>query len=190
MDLAKDFIENYGPLVVHAFQESLSAWFQTILADGCEHKNRTKSNYIWDTFFHKLRSILPENGNLHFVDAKGTTFIIYKQIFLIRMKKLGQNKRASYIKTNHAEKFQYQLSMGFGDLVNVYLFYSLDRYGVTFDSIKLQCEKGNVILWSFPIDNIPDIKNLDLFDENQKIPDNRIRIKESHKKGNQNGKAV
>jgi hypothetical protein len=189
-DLAKELINRYGMLIVRIFHESLDAWHQTIELDGFEHKNRTRSNFIWDAFFCKLRIELIDDTNFHFVEKKGTIFIIYKQVFLIKMKKLGSNKRPSFIKTQYAEKFQNQLDMGLGDLVNVYLFYSLDTYGMLINDIRLQCENGNSTIWSFPLDGSLDITTPDLFCQNDDVPNNRIRIKKSYGKEFKDGKAL
>jgi hypothetical protein len=189
-DLAKDLINRYGMLIVRIFHESLDAWHETIELDGFEHKNRTRSNFIWDAFFYKLRTELIDDINFHFVEKKGTIFIIYKQAFLIRMKKLGSNRRPSFIRTEHAENFQNQLDMGFGDLINVYLFYSLDIHGILINDIRLQCENGNSTIWSFPLDGSLDITTRDLFYQNCEVPNNRIRIKDSHEKEWEDGKAL
>jgi hypothetical protein len=190
IDLAKEFIETYGILITRIFHESLDTWVQITTVDGCEHKRRTQSSYIWDTFFHKIRLELDGNHDFHFVDTMGTIFMVYKQTFLIKMKKLGKDKHASYIKTDHAERFQRQLDMGLGDLVNIYLYYATDRYNIAIDSIKLQCENGNAILWGFPIDSSLDITTPDIFYGNQETSNNRIRVKETHRKEQQNGKAI
>jgi hypothetical protein len=189
-DLAKELINKYGMLIIRVFHESLDAWHQTIELDGFEHKNRTRSNFIWDAFFYKLRTELIDDTNFHFVEKNGTIFIIYKQVFLIKMKKLGSNRRPSFIRTQHAEKFQNQLDMGLGDLVNVYLFYSLDTYGMLINDIRLQCENGNSTIWSFPLDSSLDITTPDLFYQDQEVPTNRIRIKDSHEKERKDGKAL
>jgi hypothetical protein len=189
-DLAKELINRYGMLIVRIFHESLDAWYQAVELDGLEHKNRTRSNFIWDAFFYKLRAALIDDTNFYFVDKKGTIFIIYKQVFLIKMKKLGSNRRPSFIKTQHAEKFQNQLDMGFGDLVNVYLFYSLDAYGMLINDIRLQCENGNSTIWSFPLDESLDITTPDLFHQNHEVPNNRIRVKNSYEKEQKDGKAL
>jgi hypothetical protein len=189
-DLAKELINRYGMLIVRMFHESLDAWHQTIEFDGLEHKNRTRSNFIWDAFFYKLKTELIDDTNFHFVERKGTIFIVYKQIFLIKMKKLGANRRPSFIKTQHAEKFQNQLDMGLGDLVNVYLFYSLDTYGMLINDIKLQCENGNSTIWSFPLDGSLEITAPDLFYQDQEVPNNRIRVKDSYDRERKNGKAL
>jgi hypothetical protein len=190
IDLAKDLIEHYGTLIVRVFQESLEAWQQTVDSDGLEHKNRTRSNFIWDAFFHKICSELTGDSNFYFVERNGTILIVYKQTFLIKMKKLGTNRRPSYIKTRYAERFQNQLDMGLGDLVNVYLFYSLDTYGILINDIRLQCENGNSILWTFPLDGSLNITTPDLFYADQEVPNNRVRVKDSHRKGQQDEQAL
>jgi hypothetical protein len=189
-DLARELINRYGLLIVRIFHESLDAWYQTVASDGFEHKSRTRSNFIWDAFFYKLRSELMDDTNFHFVESKGTIFIIYKQIFLIKMKKLGSNRRPSFIRTHYAENFQNQLDMGLGDLVNVYLFYALDTYGMLINDIRLQCENGNSTIWSFPLGSSLDITTPDLFYQDQEVPNNRIRVKDSYERDRKNGKAL
>jgi len=190
IDLAKELVDQYGTVFVKVFNESLSVWHQVTSIDGVDHKNRTKSNFIWDTAIHKLRTELIDDINFYFPERNGTTFILYKQTFLIRIKKLGKNKRPSFIKTIQAEKFQNQLDLGFGDYVNVYLNYSLDFFGVTVDTIRLQCENGNSKLWSFLLNDHMDIKTPDLFSNNQATPNKRIRIKGSEIKEKTNGTAI
>jgi hypothetical protein len=190
IDMAKELITQYGAMIARIFYESLEICHQKVDLDGIEHKSRTKSSFVWDTIIYKLRSELANDANFYFSDRNGTTFISYKQTFLIRVKKIGKNKRPSYIKTKQAEKFQTQLDLGFGDHVNVYLNYSLDNFGIFVDNIKLQCENGNSILWSFPIDNSVDIVAPDLFSENREMANKRIRIKDNHKQEERNGKAI
>ena len=191
IDLAKELINQYGSLIAIIFHESLEMWQQITNLDEVDHKNRTRSNFIWDTVIHKLRSELVNDTNFYFPNRNGTTFILYKQTFLIRIKKLGKSGRPAYIKTQQAEKFQNQLDLGFGDCVNVYLNYSLDTFGIFIDSIKLQCENGNSILWSFLIDNSLDINPPDLFFPNQDPPTNkRVRVKDSQKQEHQNEKTI
>jgi hypothetical protein len=190
IDLAKELITRYGTLIERIFHESLEICHQKVDLDGIDHKSRTRSNFVWDTIIHKLRSELANDSNFYFSDRYGTTFISYKQTFLIRLKKLGKNRRPSYIKTKQAEKFQTQLDLGLGDYVNVYLNYSLDRFGIFVDSIKLQCENGNSILWSFLIDGSLDIIKPDpLFPDFQQV-DKRVRVKTTQKQEDQNGKTV
>jgi len=190
IDLAKELITQYGALIARAFHESLETWQQIVNSDEVNHKLRTKSNFIWDTIIHNLHSKLADDPNFHFSDRNGTTFLLYKQIFLIRIKKLGKNGRPSYIQTQQAEKFQNQLNLGFGDLVNIYLYYSLDTFGILIDNIKLQCENGNSILWSFPVDSSLDIIVPNLFFKDKEVPKKRIRIKNSQKREKRNGKAI
>jgi hypothetical protein len=80
--------------------------------------------------------------------------------------------------------------MGLGDLVNVYLFYSLDTYGMIINDIRLQCENGNSTIWSFPLDGSLDITTPDLFPQNHEVPNNRIRVKNSYEKERKDGKAL
>lgn len=190
IDLAKELITQYGTLIARVFHESLDAWRQVVNFDGVDHKSRTKSNFIWDTVIQNLHSELVNDTNFHFSDRNGTTFLLYKQTFLIRIKKLGKSGRPSYIQTQQAEKFQNQLDLGLGDYVNVYLYYSLDTFGVLIDNIKLQCENGNSILWSFPVDRSLDTVIPNLFFESQEIPKERIRIKDSKNKEQHNEKAI
>jgi hypothetical protein len=189
-NLAKELINHYGVIIVKIFNESLDTWHQTIKNDEVEHKGRTRSNYIWDTFFHKLQAELYNDPNFHFVEKSQSIFVIYRQTFLIRMKKLGNNHRPSSIKTQTTEKFQNQQDLGFGDLVNVYLFYSMDRFNISIDNISLQCENGKSILWRFPLDGFVDNVNQDLFSANQEIPTGRIRVKKSHKQEQQDEQAI
>jgi hypothetical protein len=190
IDLAKELITQYGALIERVFCESLEAWQQTVNLDGIEHKNRTKSSFIWDTVIHKLRSELGNDTNFCFIDRNGTTFILYKQTFLMRIKKLGKNGRPSQIKTQQTDKFQNQLDLGFGDYVNVYLNYSLDTFGIFINSIKLRCENGDSTLWSFPIDDSLGIDPPDLFFPDQGTPNKRIWIKDSQKQERQDGKTI
>ena len=190
IELAKELVDQYGTVFVKVFNESLGVWHQVTSIDGVDHKNRTKSNFIWDTAIHKLRTKLIDDVNFYFPERNGTTFILYKQTFLIRIKKLGKNKRPSFIKTLQAEKFQNQLDLGFGDYVNVYLNYSFDFFGVTVDTIRLQCENGNSKLWSFLLNDHMDIITPDLFSNNQATPNKRIRIKGSESKEKVNGTEV
>ena len=189
-DLAKEFITQYGILIARVFHESLSAWFEIVNLDGVEHKSRTKSSFIWDYVIHKLRTELIDDINFYFPERNGTTFVLYKQTFLIRIKKLGRNGRPSYIKTQQAEKFQNQLDFGLGENVNVYLNYSLDAFGISINNIKLQCENGNAILWSFILDNSYGTATPDLFSTNQEVSKKRIRIKDSPIQEHQDGKAI
>jgi hypothetical protein len=189
-DLAKELITHYGALIERIFHESLEICHQKIDLDGVEHKSRTKTNFVWDTIIYKLRFELADDINFHFSDRNGTTFILYKQTFLIKVKKLGKNGRPSYIKTKQADKFQTQLDLGFGDYVNVYLNYSLDSFGIFVDNIKLQCENGSSILWSFPIDSSLGIINPDpLFPDFQRTG-KRVWLKDAQKQEEQNGKTV
>jgi hypothetical protein len=190
IDLAKELITQYGVLIARVFHESLRAWHQIVNFDGVNHKSRTKSNFIWDIVIHNLHSELVNDTNFHFSERNGTAFLLYKQTFLIRIKKLGKNGRPSYIQTQQAEKFQNQLDLGFGDYVNVYLYYSLDNFGILIDNIKLQCENGNSILWSFPVDGSLDNVIHDLFFENKETPKERIRIKDSKKQEQHDRKAI
>jgi len=190
IDLAKELITQYGTLIVRVFRESMDAWRQVVNFDEVDHKSRTKSNFIWDTVIYKLHSELVNDNNFHFSDRNGTTFLLYKQTFLIRIKKLGKSGRPAYIQTQQAEKFQNQLDLGLGDCVNVYLYYSLDNFGIFINNIKLQCENGNTILWSFSIDSSSDNVTYDLFFENQEILKERIRIKDIQKKEQHNEKAI
>ncbi len=188
-EIAKELIKNYGFLIDKIFQESLDTWFRTANADGFEHKNRTKSNYLWDTIIYKLRLRLADNTDFYFIDRNGTTFIVYKQTFLVRLKKLGANRRPSSIPTRQASRFQYQLDLGFGDYENVYLYYSLDKLGIVINSIRLQCENGKEILWSFLISDSINTPNNDiLFPETQQAEGGRIRLK--NPLGEQDGKVV
>jgi hypothetical protein len=190
IDLAKELITQYGALIVRVFHESLDAWQKIINFDEVDHKSRTKSNFIWDTVIHNLHYELENDTNFHFSDRNGTTFLMYKQTFLIRIKKLGKSGRPSYILTQQSEKFQNQLDLGFGDYVNVYLYYSLDTFGILIDKIKLQCENGNSVLWSFPVNDSLDTIIPNILFENQEIPKERIRIKDPHNKEQHNEKAI
>ncbi len=188
-ELAKELIENFGFLIETIFQDSLEIWFRTANAEGVEYKNRSKSTCLWDIVIHKLRSELATNADFHFIDKYGTTYIAYKQIFLIKVKKLGTDKRPSFIHTQRADKFQNQLDLGFGDYVNVYLCYSLDRNGITINSIRLQCENGRKILWSFLISDSTNTTSNDiLFPETQRTEGSRIRLKKPL--GEQDGKVI
>ena len=189
-DLAKELILQYGSLITKAFHESLKNWQQMVSLGEVEHKTRTKSNYLWDVIIHKLRSNLENDTNFHFSSRNGTMFIIYKQVFLIRVKKVGKNGRPSFIKTKQAENFQNQLDLGLGDYVNVYLNYSLDTFGIFIEKIRLQCENGNNILWSFSIDDTSNFITPDLFIEKQDVPNKRIRIKNHQNQELQNEQAV
>jgi len=80
--------------------------------------------------------------------------------------------------------------LGLGDYVNVYLYYSLDTFGFSIDNIKLQCENGNSILWSFPVDGSLDNEIPNLFLANQEIPKERIRVKDTQNKEQHNEKAI
>jgi len=190
IDLAKELISKYGSLIVKVFNESLRVWYQVASIYGFSHSKRTKYSFIWDVVIHKLRSELAEDSSFYFPDCFGTTFLVYKQTFLIRVKKLGKDGRPSFIETQQAEKFQNQLDLGFGDLTNVYLNYSLDILDISIDSIKLQCENGNSILWSFPLDDLLGIITSDLFTNNQATPNKRIRIKGFENKEKVNGTEV
>jgi len=190
IDMAKELITEYGALFMKVFHEALEAWHEIVIFDGVEHKKRTQSSFIWDAVIYKLRSDLVDDSNFYFVNRNGTTFVLYKQTFLIKIKKLGKNGRPSFIKTQQADKFQNQLDLGFGDYVNVYLNYSLDAFDIFIDNLKLQCENGNSILWSFPIDRYLDNVIPDLFFPSQEIPNNRIRIKNSKKQEQQDGKSI
>jgi hypothetical protein len=188
-ELAVDFIKIYGSLIERIFHESLDTWFRTATFDGLEHKNRTKSNFLWDAVIHKLRSELADNTDFHFIDKNGTVFIAYRQIFLIRIKKLGVNRRPSSIQTRQSDRFQNQLDLGLGDYTNVYLNYSLDKLGIIINSIRLQCENGKTVLWSYLIDDSLNTTNIvGLFPEAQKTEDIRIRLKNPQEA--QDGKAI
>jgi hypothetical protein len=180
-----DFINQYGTLISNTFHEALTTWYQTISHDGFEHKNRTRSSYTWDAFFDILRVKLKEDKNIHFVEQYGSVLLIYKQLLLIKMKKMGHNKRPSFIPTIRASKFQNQFNMGFGNLYNVYLCYQLDRTNIDIDSIMLLYERGHELLGLFPIDT-SIIQAKELFYKNtvesqsysEPPKQNRIHLKE------------
>jgi len=187
--LCDELVEEYGSVIRNCIIEANAEWFKKIGTDLLVYNKRTHLNFIWDNAVDKLKTAFEGNPNFYFTDQNTTTYIIYKQKLLIKLKYFNRRKRPSFIHTRNASKFDHQEDFGFGtDLVHVYLAYEFDDLGMEVSQIYFSCQNGRRVIWAVPIVQLPvddyatELPFIPAFTTNDRPK--RIKVKKENEQSN------
>jgi hypothetical protein len=176
---AREMVNRYGGVFKQCFESAFNNWIERHRDELSIHRGRTRSSFVWDCVVEQLRSSLALDGKFRFIDTRGTTYIVYDQCLLMKVKKLDRGLKTSNLPTFTSERFNHQMDLGFGqDWTHVYLGYVPDDLNTRIEQIHLTCPNGNKLAWSIPIIGDPyNQQPLNFLTEDHIVPIPRKRIR-------------
>lgn len=151
--------------------------------------NRTKACIINDLIIKNSLENLYSVDGIRFRQCRGNTYIIIRDKFILRFKKLDKNLRTSNAPTNQSNKYIYQESL-FSDLpdpvTNIFAGYTWNNSQSSYSGIYLTCPLGRNLEWSHDLSPAPAIAEIipiiNIKNPDPSSPSTRKRVKPKKQK--------
>lgn len=176
----KKLIQTYGPIIIDCFEYSNQHYFD-IHKDELEIiEKRTKSNYIHDIAYSELKHSLSQFNDFIFDRASSLKWIGYKDIFVIKLKKMDRNFKVGFIPTKNAINFQEQKELDIAPkATRLYLGYVPDDIQNTIVKVAFSCPDKDGYQWNLELELTDTKQQIFTFPEieNENNQEKRIYIK-------------
>jgi len=189
-EFGNSFAEEYYGVAIDIFERSFKKFDDHHASELSYISPRSKANVVRDYAVQFFRDYADSVEEITYFTKKGTTYFVYKQKLLIKIKKLTKKElRASYNHTKSSRLFEsQQTEFNMLGYTNVYLGYTLDDIELDLGEVHVVCPGLNGNYWSINLTNM-NIQNYELFEipqeENFK-PTKRVRVKKK-KEGEKTG---
>ena len=186
INTCKTLIEEHGLFFEESVEKSVQHFYDSHKNDLLIIEKRTKANFINDYIYFELMKTLGNCKDFKFINVGNKKYILYKNFFVIKVKKLNHNYCASFIPTHSAVKFnsQEQLEL-FKNAENIYFGYIMDEFNSDIEKILFVCPDNSNKKYKWIIDiKSTDIVNYNLFPDNnnERAKGNRFRKNSKERK--------
>ena len=174
----KDIIDTFGDEINECFHKGFQHFIDLHIDELNEISNRTRANYINDYVFAQLEETFEGKEGFTFIKEGVKRYIGFKNIFLIKVKKLNKSLKASFIKTQNATSFQCQEELDiFPSAKHLYLGYILNKNGIGIQRVVFVCPNLEGYDWYMDVEPTEIKQEILAFPDTLEIVQTKERIR-------------
>jgi hypothetical protein len=147
-------LDPYIPLIYKSIHSGVSTYFSDYSeALRSVHCSRTRANIIWDHTYAAALRLFDGMAQVEPREVKSLKLLLIEDEFLLRFKKLCENKVSSNVKTKQIRAFRGQLPLvGFPPVFHLEAGYVFDDMEQRAKDLFIVCPNGKLTYWAECLD--------------------------------------